>query len=211
MNVSIKTARSSGSGTGTALWGVLAVVGGVVLYRRLRPSGTTHRTGPLEARRTLTIGRPAEELLAFWEQPAQLARILERVAQVTPSGPGGLTWTLRAGGLTWETPLPETVPGQRAVWASPPGSATGHRGELRLKPAPGGRGTEATLHLRFDLPGSGGAARGALGQTALNSLVGDALRRFKSLIETGEIPTLDGSPSGRSSDHTQGRPVRNSG
>jgi hypothetical protein len=32
-----------------------------------------------------------------------------------------------------------------------------------------------------------------------NAAAGKALRRFKSLVETGEMPTLEGNPSARGS------------
>ena len=68
-----------------------------------------------------------------------------------------------------------------------------------FRPAPGDRGTVVTLHLRFDPPGGtlGSAAVKLLGPTPLHVVVDGALRRFKSLIETGEIPTTERQPAAR--------------
>jgi hypothetical protein len=60
---------------------------------------------------------------------------------------------------------------------------------VRFRPAPQGRGTEVLL--RLDAP-----AGGTLGFVP-SAVAGKALRNFKSLVETGEIPTLKRNPSGR--------------
>lgn len=63
--------------------------------------------------------------------------------------------------------------------------------------APGGRGTEVRVVLETTQPG------GALGQKVAAVMgndpqrqLDDALRRFKQLIETGEVIRSDGSPGG---------------
>jgi uncharacterized membrane protein len=67
-----------------------------------------------------------------------------------------------------------------------------------LQPAPADWGTVATLRFRFDTPG------GSIGSGVIHTLgimpdmiVEKALRRFKSLAETGEIPTLEHNPAAR--------------
>ena len=71
-------------------------------------------------------------------------------------------------------------------------------GLVRFHPASGDWGTVVTLRLQFDPPGGvlGGAALKLLG-AAPGLLASKALRRFKSLVETGEIPTTDHQPAGR--------------
>jgi uncharacterized membrane protein len=68
---------------------------------------------------------------------------------------------------------------------------------VTFKDAPGDRGTE--IHVDLDA----GASGGKLGEvvqklTGSDSLakVKDDLRRFKQLVETGEIPRSDGAPEG---------------
>jgi hypothetical protein len=71
----------------------------------------------------------------------------------------------------------------------------GDRIEVRVRPAPGGKGTELAARLR-DRPSSG---------TALSRLTGSdpqadlrsALRRAKQLIEVGEVLAVDPAPHGR--------------
>lgn len=72
----------------------------------------------------------------------------------------------------------------RQLW-----EASEHRPEdvtATFKDAPGGRGTE--IHVEFDRPRVKGMAKEAK--------VKDALRRFKAVVETGEIARSDGVPEG---------------
>ena len=57
----------------------------------------------------------------------------------------------------------------------------------------------ATLRFRFDPPGGarGTAAVKLLGTTPLDLAADGVLRRFKSLVETGEIPTTERQPAAR--------------
>jgi uncharacterized membrane protein len=71
---------------------------------------------------------------------------------------------------------------------------------VRYRPAPDARGTVVTLSLECHpltylrwVPGAGVAQRfGAVPE----QLVAEALRRFKELMEAGEIPTTEGQPHG---------------
>jgi hypothetical protein len=71
----------------------------------------------------------------------------------------------------------------------------GDRIEVRVRPAPGGKGTELAARLR-DRPSSGNALsrlNGSDPQADLRS----ALRRAKQLIEVGEVLAVDPAPHGR--------------
>ncbi len=73
------------------------------------------------------------------------------------------------------------------------------RGNLTFKPGPESAGTEVTLWVQFEPPlGPVGEGLVKTLQKAPRALAGQALRRFKSLVETGEIPILDRNPSARS-------------
>src|SRR3954470_12743328 len=72
-------------------------------------------------------------------------------------------------------------------------------GEVSFRDAPGDRGTEIHVELPDD-------ARGGIVSQAIGHLHGDeplarvkdALRRFKQIIETGEVPRSDAVPHGES-------------
>ena len=75
-----------------------------------------------------------------------------------------------------------------------------HAGTVRFDAAPGGRGTlvSVTMHLE---PMMGRAAVGIanLMGRGPNFETRETLRRFKNLIETGEIPNTRGQSAGRRS------------
>jgi uncharacterized membrane protein len=60
-----------------------------------------------------------------------------------------------------------------------------------------------TLHVRFDPPGGalGEGLLKLLGSTPLDLVADAALRRFKNLVETGEIPTTVRQPAARADTH----------
>jgi uncharacterized membrane protein len=102
------------------------------------------------------------------------------------------------GGRRWDAQITEERPGELLRWSSLGDAELPNEGTVRFAPAPAEWGTEVSLHLRFGPPG------GALGRAAANLLpviprmaVDKALRRFKSLAETGEIPRLERNATAR--------------
>ncbi|GHF54012.1 putative membrane protein [Deinococcus metalli] len=176
----------------------LALTGGALLYRELarRPGQAGAKTS--EVTRSVTIGRSADELYGFRRGAGHLPRVMEHFAVITETDQDRAHWTVHVPGgrsFSWDTQIVDDRPGELLSWQSLPGTELPNRGEVRFRPAPGDRGSEVTLHLHFQPPGA--AAAKALNGLVPRTLAGDALRRFKSLVETGEIPTLDRNPSGR--------------
>lgn len=69
---------------------------------------------------------------------------------------------------------------------------------LTFRTAPGHRGTELHLDLRFDPPGGAiGKAAEKLFHIVPREIVLKALYRFRALALTGEIPTTDPQPAAR--------------
>lgn len=197
---------------------VLAVAGGWLVARALglRPgrrtlavvSGARSRVGDRRSAteqpsvtRTITIGASAEDLSELWRDPDQLSRIVGHFADVEAADEDVFRWTAHAPGgrdVSWDTRFVDAEPGERLRWETPGDAMIQTEGELRFRQAPGDRGTLVELTIDFDPPG------GTVGATALDRLdvvpetaVAEALRRFKRLAETGEIPTLEGNPSAR--------------
>ncbi|WP_306052421.1 SRPBCC family protein [Natronococcus wangiae] len=158
-------------------------------------------TGKPSAKRSITVGEPAEELDEFWRDPGQLSRILGDFASVSSIDEDGHRWHVRGPldrRVEWQTQIVEDRPGELLRWESLDGAVVPHEVTIRFEPAPGDRGTEVSLEIRYDPPG------GSLGDAAMERLgvvpetvAGETLRRFKSLVETGEIPTLEKNPSAR--------------
>ena len=152
----------------------------------------------------ITINRSAEDLMARWTEPETFAAVMGGFADVKPSGDGVMQWTVHTPlhtDLTWTSRMTQGASdgSQTVRWESLPGGDVPNRGTVQFKGgAPGSRGTEVALRFEFDPPGGvvGDAAAKYLGFVP-GVLASGVLRRFKALIETGEIPTLSQNVSAR--------------
>ena len=165
--------------------------------------GSQVRPDAPEVRRAITIGRSPEELYEFWRDPIHLAQIVAHFAEVTPRGNGLTHWRVRGPLkqiLEWDSRYTQEEPGRRLAWETVPGSTLVNRGEVTFHHGPGGFGTEVRLFMQFEPP-LGNIGSGVVKALRMmpRGIAGQALRRFKSLTETGEIPTLQHNPSGRGS------------
>jgi uncharacterized membrane protein len=194
-----------------------AAVGADLIYRGLRghcnmygalgvntagadKPGSEIRPDAPEVRRSITIDRSPEELYQFWRDPINLAHIAAHFAQVTPR-PNNIThWRVRGPlkqVLEWDSRYIEEQPGERLVWETIPGSTLVNRGEITFQPGPRG-GTEVHLTMQFEPPlGPVGVGVVKALHILPRGIAGQSLRRFKSLVETGEVPSLQRNPSGR--------------
>lgn len=196
----------------------MAVLGGWLLTRALghtpgkralsAASGTLSEMGagrqpradtPIS--RSITVDAPTEELAETWRDPEALSQIVGHFADVEATDEDILRWTVEAPGdrtISWDTRFVADEPGEFLRWETPGDAMVPHEGELRFTPAPADHGTEVELTIDFDPPG------GAVGAAAIDRVdvlpeaaLGTALGRLKSLVEAGEIPTLEDNPSAR--------------
>lgn len=199
---------------------VVALASGALLYKGIQsrrhtpslparakghapPSDEASRAHATEVERTLTVGRPAEELYRLWREPDTLGRIMGHFADVKSMSADDWHWKFHGPlgrELEWDSRVVEDRAPEFLRWEAAASSTLESQGWVRFRPAPGNWGTEVTLHLSFSPPG------GALAEAVMKRLRGipalqtlKALRRFKSLAETGEIPTLHHNPTARAS------------
>ena len=149
----------------------------------------------------LTIGRSPEELYALWRDPQTLPQVMGHFATVTVQDADRAHWVINGPvktSLQWDTQIVQEEPGRMLRWYSAQGAKIPNGGTVQFSPAPAGRGTVATLRIDFDPPG-GSFAKGAAKALGIvpQVLADKALRRFKSLVEAGEIPTLQDNVSAR--------------
>lgn len=161
--------------------------------------------GLTQVRASITIQRPAEELYRAWRNAGILSQTLGDVAEVTAAGTNLQHWKVQGPlgrTLEWDSLLIDERPGELLRWQTAEGAGVPNRGSVSFSPAPGDWGTVVTLHFDFEPPGGalGGAAMKLLGSTP-SKLAFKTLRRFKSLMEAGEIPTTGPNPSARASAH----------
>lgn len=195
--------------------GLAALLGGAALAAYAVYKGTSrgreahsdaspaprHEPLPSHIEASLTVGRPAQELYSFWRRFENLPRFMRHLESVTETGNGRSHWIAKTpvgSRVEWDAEMVEEREGQLLSWRSVPGSQIHNAGSVLFEPATGGRGT--MVRVSFDLVPPGGTA-GRLAAKALGPItrqqVHEDLRRFKNLMEAGEIPTTDGQPEGR--------------
>ena len=159
---------------------------------------------PVEVNEAFTILKPPEELFAFWRRLENLPSFMKHVDSVENLDNNRSHWRVRAPGgshVEWDAEIVEEEPGRLIAWRSRPGSEITNGGSVRFRPATGNRGTVVEVTLFYEPPGGKAAAGVAkiFGEEP-QMQVREDLRRFKQLKETGEIPTIEGQPSGRGPD-----------
>lgn len=143
--------------------------------------------------KTVTINRPRTELYAFWRDLTNLPRFMENVVSVEPVGEGRTQWIVKApAGKTveWISAITEDRPNETIAWASEDGADVPNSGRIDFRDAPGGRGTWVSVTILYDPPGGIiGKAIAKMFQREPAIQARRDLRRFKQLMETGEIAT----------------------
>jgi len=197
----------------------LALIGGGLIYRGVTGHCTTydalnidtsdkHRSDVAEhvhkgrlIKHTVTINRPAADLYGFWRDVANAPKFMDNIESAqriddkhshwVSSGPFDKTFA-------WDSEIVNDEPGRLIAWKSLPGGDVDQAGSVRFEPTTGERGTVVTLEVNYEPPA------GALGLTVAKILGEDPdkharenLRRFKQLMEAGEIATIQGQSSGR--------------
>ncbi|HEX6500595.1 MAG TPA: SRPBCC family protein, partial [Micromonosporaceae bacterium] len=149
----------------------------------------------------ITVRRPRAEVYAFWRDLENLPGFMTHVRSVRVVDERRSLWV--AGGpagrtVAWEAHVVEDRPGELVSWRSAGGAAVRGGGLVRFADAPGGRGTEVRVELRYDPPGGTvGAAFAWLFGEHPEQQLRDDLRRFKQVMETGEVVRSDGAPGGK--------------
>jgi uncharacterized membrane protein len=145
--------------------------------------------------RTVTINRPRSEVYAFWRDFRNLARFLDNIEGVEVSDDRRSHWTVSApAGKTveWDSVITEDEPDRLIAWESVEGADIKNTGRIEFRDGPPGRGTEVTATIVYDPPaGDAGKLVAKLFGKEPKVQARHDLRRFKQLMETGEISTSD--------------------
>ena len=153
--------------------------------------------------KSLLVNRPRQELFAYWKDFTNFPRFMENVERVQDLGDGRSRWTIKApagSDMALVNRITEVRDGDYISWQSEPESDVANSGKVRFEDAPAGRGTYVSLIIGYAPPG------GTLGKLFAKIMQREPeiqarrdLRRFKQLMETGEVAT-NASPSGRKSE-----------
>lgn len=153
--------------------------------------------------RTVTINKPSQELYDFWRDFTNLPRFMDNIRSVERLDETRSRWVIEAPAGTsveFVTRVTEDQPGRLIAWESEEGGDVRNSGRVEFTNAAPGRGTTVRATISYDPPGGAvGRLIAKLFQREPNVQARRDLRRFKQLMETGEV-TTSASPSGRKSE-----------
>jgi uncharacterized membrane protein len=154
----------------------------------------------MEARSAATVNASPDTVYAAWRDVTRLPEFMYHLEAVTSIDERRSHWVAKAPAGTaveWDAEITEDEPGTRIAWRSVDGASIENSGLVEFVAAPGGRGTEVHVALEYAAPGGslGSVVAKLFGEEPAQQ-VSDDLRRFKQLVETGEIARSDGAPLG---------------
>ena len=191
-----------------SLRGVLtALAGGDLIYQGATKQSTIEQAQsaiginqPIKVEKTVTINKPADELYRYWHNFENLPTFMKHLKSVKVHDQKRSHWIANAplgNSVEWDAEILEDRENEFISWASVEGADVDNSGFVRFQKAPGDRGTEVKIVLEYNPPG------GILGATVAKLFgeepeqqIGDELRRFKMLMEAGEIATTEGQSRG---------------
>jgi uncharacterized membrane protein len=142
---------------------------------------------------TVTINRPRAELFAYWRDFANVPSFMDNVEHIDVIDRVTSHWVVRGPAdkvLEWDARITDEREGDYFAWASVEGADVPNSGRVDFRDATGGRGTAVTVTIVYDPPG------GTIGKIVAKMFQREPaiearrdLRRFKQLMETGEIAT----------------------
>ena len=165
-----------------------------------RGAGSSVHKG-VKVQKSFTIQRSPEECYRFWHDFENLPRFMTHLQSVQKLGENRSRWTAKAPlgtNVSWDAEIINDKPNELIAWRSVEGADIDNAGSVRFRPGPHGRGTEVTVELNYEPPaGMIGATIAKLFGEEPEVQVREDLRRFKQILEAGEIPTIEGQTSGR--------------
>lgn len=191
---------------------LMAIAGGTLAYhgaagQKSLQETVTEATGidkGIRVEKTVTIqNKSVDELYQFWHNFENLPTFMKHLKSVTVIDGTRSHWVANAplgNSVEWDADIITDRANQLITWTSVPGADVDNSGFVRFTAAPEGRGTEVKVVIEYNVPG--GAVTAAIAKVFGENpeqQVGDDLRRFKMLMETGEIAISQGQSSGRQS------------
>jgi uncharacterized membrane protein len=178
--------------------------------------GASRRSLPrdrsIRVEKSITVNRLPEELYQFWRNFENLPRFMAHLDAVQATGEKRSHWRAKAlAGMTveWDAEIINDRPHELIAWRSVEGADVDNAGSVHFKRAPGGRGTEVKVEMRYIPPGGViGATIAKLFGEEPEQQVGEDLRRFKQVMEAGEVVQSDATVRDRGPAQPLATPVR---
>lgn len=177
----------------------LAAAGGLLAYR----GATLDTEQQFHAESSFTLACSPEKAYQFWRDFENLPRFMRNLESVKVIDSRRSEWNAYGRlGMTihWTAEIVEEKENEWIVWRSLAGSDVDCRGSVHFRPAVGDRGTIVTAAMQYrPLAGAIGKAVATMVGKYPEFMMREDLRRFKALMESGEVPNIDGQTHGRRS------------
>jgi uncharacterized membrane protein len=177
-----------------------------------RQLSTNGRQG-VRAKASCVVNRAPEEVYRFWRNFENLPRFMRHLESVEERGEGRSHWVTKgpAGSrVEWDATIIADVPDEVITWRSLEDSDVDHAGAVRFERAPGNRGTIVKVNIEYNPPaGVIGATVAKLFGEEPEQQLDDDLRRFKQVLEVGEVLVSDATLLGTG--YFEQRPARPAG
>jgi uncharacterized membrane protein len=151
--------------------------------------------------RAVSILKSRRELYRFWRDFENLPQIIKYPVEITQTSATESVWKVSGPPtereVTWRALVINEIENELIAWRTADDADVPHAGTVRFEEAPGDEGTEVTVALEYDPPGGKfGTLLAKLSGKEPGQQVAETLRRFKALMEAGEIPTIEGQSVG---------------
>jgi uncharacterized membrane protein len=155
----------------------------------------------IEHEAVITVMVPPMKVYEFWRDVTNLPLFMEhlKTVEVKNSTKSHWVWKALRGSVEaeWDSEIVHDVPGSKISWRATENSSVSSAGTVTFFELPYNRGTAVHVHLTYHPPG--GAVTDFLekivGESPHRMMMND-LRRLRCLLETGEIPSIEGQPRG---------------
>jgi uncharacterized membrane protein len=175
-----------------------------------RRAGSITESGDVRVAASVIINRPPEELYRYWHDFQNLPRFMRNLESVRVAGDGRSRWAAKApAGRTveWDAEVTQDRPNEMIAWRSVEGSGLHNAGRVRFERLPDDRGTKVSVEMLYHPPaGAIGAGLAKLFGADPEWQVKDDLRRFKQVMEVGEVVRSDATLWGNG--FTEQRPAQ---
>ena len=145
----------------------------------------------IKVEESVTINRPVLEVYRFWRNFENLPRFMDHLEAVTVIDDSRSHWVAKGPAGTrveWDAVIHNEVEDEVIAWRSLPGSEVNNAGSVHFTPTPDGTGTDVRVVLSYEPPaGKLGAAVAKLLGEEPSKQVADDLRRFKQVMDSGDV------------------------
>jgi uncharacterized membrane protein len=179
----------------------LATIAGVTVVdvlcakRLSKSTGKITSSGAIRVKKSIIINRPVEEVYRFWRDLQNLPRFMNHLESVDLMDETRSRWTAKGPAgkdIQWYAIITDDKPNEKIGWQSVENSDIKNSGTVLFKNAPGNRGTIIRVEVEYFAPGGllGDAIAMLFGEEP-SQQIEDDLRRFKQVIETGDVVLSD--------------------